>query len=158
MHQFLNKNIFQLAYVTPDLDEAIAQYRSLYEIDHFFVINNTAEYNSDPAMRAAFAWHGSIMIELTQPIEEPNPIYMDVLRGSESLTKLHHIGHVCSNEAEWNEVRQALDAAYVPISRDGDVPGVMKFIYADFRPIHGHYREYILQYGDRSFFDMVPSN
>jgi len=157
MHQVLNRNIFQVAYVTADLDAAIAQYRSHYGIDHFLVIN-TAEFNPDPALRAAFAWHGATMIELVQPIEEPNPIYVEVLRGSESLTKLHHIGHVCSNEAQWNEVRTALKAANVPISREGDVPGVMKFLYADFRSLNGHYREYILQHGDKSFFGMVPQN
>jgi hypothetical protein len=157
MHQVLNRNIFQVAYVTTDLDAAIAQYRSLYGLEKFFVIN-TAEFNSDPALRAAFAWHGSIMIEIVQPIEEPNPIYVDVLRGSQSLTKLHHIGHVCSDEAEWNEVRSALVAANIPISRHGDVPGVMKFLYADFRSVNGHYREYILQHGDKSFFGLVPQN
>jgi glyoxalase/bleomycin resistance protein/dioxygenase superfamily protein len=157
MHQVLTRNIFQVAYVTADLDTAIAQYRSLYGIDHFLVIN-TAEFNSDPALRAAFAWHGSVMIELVQPIEEPNPIYVDVLRGSESLTKLHHIGHVCSDEAEWNEVREALDVANVTVSREADVPGVMKFFYGDFRPINGHYREYILQHSEKSFFRLVPQN
>jgi hypothetical protein len=157
MRQVLNENIFQFAYVTADLDAAIAQYRSLYGIDNFLVIN-TAEFNSDPALRAAFAWHGSIMIELVQPIEEPNPIYVDFLRGSESLMKLHHIGHICADEAEWKLVREALDAANVPISREADVPGVMKFFYADFRAINGHYREYILQHDDKSFFRMVPQN
>jgi hypothetical protein len=158
MHQVLHKNIFQVAYVTADLDAAIARYRSLYGIEHFLVIN-TADYTPDPALRAAFAWHGSIMIELVQPIEEPNPIYVDVLRGSESLTKLHHIGHVCSDEAQWKEVRKALDAANIPISREGDVPGVFKFLYADFRPTNGHYREYIVHHeGDTSFFGMVPQN
>jgi hypothetical protein len=157
MQPVLNRNIFQHAYVTTDLDAAIAQYMSLYGLDNFLVIN-TADFNSDPALRAAFAWHGSIMIELVQPIEEPNPLYIDVLRANESLTKLHHIGHVCSDEAEWNEVRGALDVAHVPISREAEVPGVMKFIYGDFRPINGHYREYILQYGDESFFGQVPQN
>jgi hypothetical protein len=158
MQQVLNKNIFQVAYVTTDLDAAIAQYRTLYGIEQFFVIN-TGDYNpAEPAVRAAFAWHGDIMIEIVQPIEEPNPVYADQLRGSESLTKLHHFGHVCSDEVEWNEARAALDAANVPISREGDVPGVMKYIYADFRPTHGHYREYILQHGDKSFLGLVPQN
>jgi hypothetical protein len=157
MQQVLNRNIFQVAYVTTDLDAAIAQYRSLYGIEHFLVID-TAGISPNPAIRSGFAWHGSIMVQLIQPIEEPNPIYVDLLRGSESLTKLHHFGHVCSDEAEWNEVCSALDATNVPISHKGDISGVMKYLYADFRPIHGHYREYVLLQGERSFFAQVPQN
>lgn len=153
----LSRNTFQVAYVTADLDAAMAQYRSVHGIERFFIVN-TSDYVAEPAVRAAFAWNGSTMIELVQPLEEPNPIYVDVLRGSESLAKLHHLGHVCSDEAHWNEVREALANANIPISREGDVPGVMKFLYADFRPIDGHYREYILQHSHQSFFGLVPEN
>lgn len=157
MHQVLNRNIFQIAYVTPDLDAAMAQYRSLYGIDEFLVIN-TAELNPEPALRVGMAWHGSTMIELIQPIEEPNPVYVDVVRGSKSLTTLHHFGHICNDEGEWDEMLAALDAADIPIVVRGNVPGLVTFVYGDFRPINGHYREYVLLQGDKTFFDQVPRN
>lgn len=157
MHQVLNRNIFQLGYVTADLDAAMEQYRSLYGIDKFMVIN-TADLNPEPALRVAMAWHGPIMIELIQPIDEPNPVYVDVVRASNSLTTLHHFGHVCTDEAEWDEMLAALDAENVPVVVRGDVPGLIKFVYGDFRPTNGHYREYVLLQGDKSFFDQIPRN
>jgi hypothetical protein len=158
MHPVLNKNMFQVAYVTTDLDAAIAQYSSIYGIDRFLVINTADFLPKEPALRAGFAWHGSLMIELVQPLDEYNTVYTDALRDSHGLTKLHHFGHVCSDEAEWLEVRAALDAANIAITRDADVPGLMKYIYADFRSLNGHYREYILQHEVDSFFGQVPRN
>jgi hypothetical protein len=153
----LDRNFFQFAYVTRDLDAAIDHYRSIYGIEQFFMVD-TRDFTPDPALRAAFAWHGETMIELVQPVETPNPVYINVLDRSESLTALHHFGHVCSTESEWEEVRAALAAANIPIAREDHIPGLMKFIYADFRAVHGHFREYILQDAPQSFFGLVPHN
>lgn len=150
--------IFQLGYVTSDLDRAIERARSVYGIDEFMILD-TAELMPIPALRIGMAWHGSLMIELIEPVERPNPVYTDMLPPGSDVARFHHSGHVCPDEAAWDEMLGQLRDNDIAIANSGEIPGLFKFIYGDFRHVDGQYREYALFSEEgRAFLSQIPGN
>ena len=140
------ENQYQLAYVTPDLDQGIALLEQQYGVPAFkglggdnFVENNvwTPDGDRDIGMRVAIATVGHLTIEVLQPVSGATEIFTDMLLPGQPL-RLHHIG-MRTNDLD--AVRAGHEAAGRQIVMAGGYK-LAKFIYVDARATLGHFLEY----------------
>src|SRR5579871_3921118 len=104
---------FQNAYITRDLDKAMAQLKAELAIDQFMTyegeVQVTTPKGTGPALnRLAFAWLGNLQYELIQPVSGLVDVYAEALPADDSL-RFHHI---CMRILDW-------DALLADIERDG---------------------------------------
>ena len=137
--------IFQLGYVTDDLDQAVRGYSAL-GVEHFRIIEVGAAAGR-PApygARIAMAWLGELMIELIQPVGTPAPVYVDDLPppGSRRCV-FNHVGVAVSDRAAWDGLTGELERRGLPIAWRGSDPANFDVAYVDTRPSIGHYSEFI---------------
>src|SRR4030095_7973018 len=96
MRQLPTGGLFQLGYVSADIERAIALYRDRYGVREFLRINSRALSPPDahaPFLDLALAYTGDLMIELIQPDACDPGIYGDALR-SDGRLSLHHLGYM----------------------------------------------------------------
>lgn len=134
---------FQNAYVTRDMERAIALLREQYGVEGINVfdasIDVTTPAGSGPAkMKTALVWIGNIQYELIEPIEGLVDIYRDALPDNEVL-KFHHI---CMRPHDLEQVRAEIKRRQIPIVYEGET-AASKFFYVDTRATLGHYLEYV---------------
>jgi hypothetical protein len=156
MSNILLKNAFQVAYLTNDLEAAVALYLTHYGVGEF-AIREMPTGEGGPARRLALAWTGPVMVEIIQIMDTPSPLYeMDFGPGAFAM-RHHHVGHLCDTREHLEQVRAALDDKGIAISWQGERPGNLSFIYADTRAIDSHYREYIwLEEEGQEYFRTIP--
>lgn len=137
--------IFQLGYVTDDLDHAVAAYRDL-GIEHFRIsaVGAAAGLDSPHGARIAMAWAGDVMIELIEPRGTPAPVYVDDLPppGSRRCV-FNHIGLAVPDQAAWSALMGELDRRRLPIAWHGSNPDRFDVAYVDTRALTGQYSEFI---------------
>jgi hypothetical protein len=140
----LLKNHYQNAYVTRDIDQAIAFFRSEYAFDGF----NQFEVASDittPAgrgtcvLKMALGWIGAVQYELIQPVSGMVDIYRDDLPDQYPL-RFHHS---CARVDDWAVFRAEVERRQWPVVIEGSGRGgEMEYLYVDARKTLGHYLEY----------------
>lgn len=152
------KQCFQLGYVTPDLDRAVALYAERFGVGEFLTFD-TATMNPDaPPMRVGLAWTGEVMIELIEPGAD-HPLYACAMPDSGFAINLHHLGYLVHDEAGWKEALASLEAQGIPVVSRTSSGEMLDLVYADARPLLGHHLEVIwLKPQGRAFFDSVPRN
>ena len=139
---FLNAH-YQNAYVTRDLDQAIALFRTHHGFDDFMRFEPTFEVRT-PAGRGmattkmALGWIGNLQYELIEPVSGLVDIFRDDLPESRPL-RLHH---VCMRVDDWAPFRADLDRQGRSIVLEGGTEGHLQFVYVDARSTVGHYLEY----------------
>jgi hypothetical protein len=145
--------LFQMSYITRDLDEAMAHARETMGITHFDTSNSEIEVLSYGELkplhvRAAFANIGRNQFEIIQPISGATSIYTDQVDLSQHILNFHHIAiAVRGTIADWRallaEVRASGDEfAYLFPPEPSDHDKVC-FCYVDTRHRIGHYTEYL---------------
>ena len=137
--------IFQLGYVTDDLDHAIHAYRSLGVTQFRIVEVGAAAGRPGPyGARIGMAWLGELMVELIQPVGAPAPVYVDDLPppGSRRCT-FNHVGLAVRDRAAWDGLTAELERQSLPIAWHGSDPARFDVAYVDTRPLIGHYSEFI---------------
>ena len=142
-------NVMQIAWVTQDLDHSLDQFRDLYKVPEFLVMEQKfpAEVFGEKGemhLRLALANVDNMQFELIEPLGGGvDRIYRDVLPTDGSHANVFH--HICvkvdGELADW-EAHVAALGPHQPIAYVGDVPGV-RFIYTDERAIVGHYVEHV---------------
>ena len=131
--------LFQMSYITRDLDAAMAHCKTEMGIEHFDTTDAEIEVLSFGKLRplkirAAFANIGRNQFELIQPISGAIEIYTDEVDLSKHIINFHHIAI---------EVRASGDEfAFVLPDEPGDDDKVC-FCYVDTRHRIGHYTEYL---------------
>ena len=146
---------FQLGYVVRDFDSGIAFAGQSFGIEEFKLMRNL----SGNARNVALAYASGIMIELIEPRDRVNGIYASAVPAGLDAMMLHHIGYIVSDEQGWADACHRLDGHDIPVVAQGEVPGVLRFLYADTRPLLGHFVEYIFPLDDvGSMFDSVPGD
>ena len=133
---------FQNAYVTNDLDRAVAMLCDIFGIKEF-------RYTRDFAMSiggsadVAMAWAGDVVIEILQGKGNPDSLYQRHLRTQQFDIRFHHFGYLVSDQAAWNELTETIarDGRTVPF--EGAVPDLLSWIYVEI-PELGHYLEYVM--------------
>jgi Glyoxalase/Bleomycin resistance protein/Dioxygenase superfamily len=158
-------NVYQLGYVTRDIDAACEHFRAIQEIESFrrLEIDDTVLLNGQVrpfVIRLAQARFGDKQIEIIQPLAGPTDFYTQRLDLSCSVVSLHHLGILVHGpETAWADMKSAFRAVGEnPIMEDVlPSPAPIHFAYYDTRRAFGHYLEFEWRGSDmQSFFDSMP--
>lgn len=158
--------IMQLAWVTPDLDVSMGQFRKLYGIPAFYEMEVDFPAivfgeSSNMTLRLALANVDNIQLEIIQPVGTGiSRIYRDVLPTDGSHANVFH--HVCvkveGSLLDW-EAYVAKLGPDRPIVYEGDAGPEVRFLYTDDRAALGIYVEHIWRSAalDAAMLEAVPS-
>jgi hypothetical protein len=133
---------FQNAYVTRDLDQAVATFRSRYGVDKVLQfpsqVTVTTPRGTGPAsFKTAFAWVGSLQYEFIEPLSGMVEVYRDALPQGDGFA----FHHVCMRVHDWDRTRAEIARGPHPVVLEGQTASV-RFVYVDARDTLGHYLEY----------------
>jgi len=134
---------FQNAYVTRDLDKAVALFRSHYSVDKVLQFQSQVEVNTPAGtgaavFKTAFAWVGPLQYEFIEPVSGMVQVYQQALPQGAGFA----FHHVCMRVQDWAGTRAEIDRGPYPIVLEGETAGV-RFVYVDARESLGHYLEYV---------------
>ncbi len=133
---------YQNAYVTTDLDKALARFTTVVEPRSVvqFETSFPALTPAGPAeltSRLAFVWVGDLQYELIQPVHEPVPLFRPLLPENDLLA----FHHSCTRVDDWDALRAELDERGDPVVLEGG-GDELRFLYVDARAVLGHFLEY----------------
>lgn len=139
----LMTGFFQNAYVTRNLDKAVAGLRERHGVADWMLIDFatdvTTPHGEGPVeAKVALAWVGPMQIELIEPLSGLGQIYSDALPADDSL-RFHHVGMRVPSQAA---LRAEAAARRWPVMFQGGGEGY-SFTYIDARDTLGHYLEYV---------------
>jgi hypothetical protein len=135
---------YQNAYVTRDVDKAVAGFREHADIRKLIETEVSVEIWTPQGagtgvQKLAFIWIEDVQVELIQPIAgDVLALYRDALPQGDGL-QFHHI---CHRVDDWAELTTKVASQPWPIVLRGGTPGMLEFLYLDTRPWLGHYLEY----------------
>jgi hypothetical protein len=138
------QNHYQNAYVTRDINQAIALFRSKYGFDGFNQFEIAQEVNTPAGrgicvMKMALGWIGNLQYELIEPISGMVDVFKNSLPDKDPV--LFH--HICMRVTDWDTFRAEVDRLQWPVVIEGTgTGGHLKYIYVDARDSLGHYLEY----------------
>jgi len=142
-------NIMQIAWITPDMERSLEQFRSQYQVPEFLVTEHTfpAEVfgrQGEISLLVALANVDAMQLELIQPLGGNDSIYRDVLPADGSHANVFH--HVCvrieGSLEDW-DVYLATLGPDRPVVYTGDVGPGCRFVYTDERSTIGMYVEHV---------------
>jgi len=143
-------DIMQVAWVTPDIERSVAQFRDTYRVPEFLVLDTSFPTEvfgekGEMKLRIALANVDNIQLELIQPVGGGvDRIYRDVLPKDGSHANVHH--HVCvkvkGTEQDWEAYVETLGGER-PIAYVGNSANQTRFVYTDERATVGMYVEHI---------------
>jgi len=146
---------FQTAYVTRDLDAAMALFRARHGDRDYTVIEGHTRPDGTPAaaQRIALTYLGDTMIELIQPSIEITTIYDHALPDDAESVRLHHLGYLVD---DYDHTFGELTKLGYSLPSAGSFGDALDYIYADTRPDFGHFSEFIrLGTAGKAMFDAV---
>lgn len=134
---------YQNAYVTRDLERALAMFRHQYGFDGFKQYDvsyelQTPRGSGTASVRLALGWIGNVQYELIQPVSGLVDAYTEGLP-QDAVLSFHH---VAMRVHDWDAFRAALERDNRPIAMQGGTPGHLLWLYVDARDSVGHYLEY----------------
>lgn len=147
---------FQTAYVTRDLDAAMALFRARHGDVDYKVMEGQARPDGIPAaaQRIALTYVGDVMIELIQPSLEIATIYDYALPDDAESMCLHHLGYLIE---DYHQTFGELTKLGYSLPSAGSFGDLLDYIYADTRAEFGHFSEFIrLGAAGKAMFDAVP--
>jgi len=154
--------LYQIAFVTTDLEQAMSLFAGTYGISKFKVRRDLTSGPEMPIMtvHVAHAYVGPMMIELIQPAGGDDTLYRDILPEDGFAIRPHHFGFMVRSEEELERISTALETRNVPIAFDASMPAIARAVYADARSSLGHYLEYVYLQPEarRGYYAQVPHN
>ena len=150
----------QIAYVTNDLDRAMAVWRDDYDVPAFHVFTNDApglESSHPFRMKIALANVGGTEIELIEPLAGMAPLHAEPLPADGSFAiRFHHVAmRIDGTLADFEAHMASLDPVRHPVAWSGRLGDLMRFAYTDERPTLGHYVEHV--WFDPGFYAQMAS-
>lgn len=142
---------YQNAYVTRNVDKAVAQFREHADVRTLIEIEVpvqvwTPDGEGTGVQKLAFVWVGDLNYELIEPKSgDVLAIYRDALPADDRL-QFHHVCHVVDN---WAEFEARVANSPFPIVLKGGTPGMLQFAYTDTRAWLGHYTEFVWMVPER---------
>jgi hypothetical protein len=137
---------YQNAYVTHDLDRAMALLKDRFGVGDYIVfepdmILKTPSGPRPSSVRAALAWAGGLQIELIEPVSGYLDHYLPYLPQDKAdpVPRLHH---VAVRRDDLAAMREEIARLGLPVAFEGEAPGLV-FIYLDARQSLGHFLEYV---------------
>lgn len=146
-------NYCQTAYVTNDMDKALALFCDEYDVPSFYVFANDAPglVQSDGArLKIALAIIGGIEIELIEPQGDTAPLFRALLPADGSFAiRFHHVAYrITGGLADFEAHMASIDSERHPVIWRGAMGDVMRYAYTDERKMLGHYVEHIWMHPD----------
>ena len=145
--------LFQMSYITRDLDAAMAHAREHMGVEHFDTTDAEVEVLSfgqlrPLKLRAAFANIGRNQFEIIEPVSGAIEIYTDEVDLTKHLLNFHHIaiavrGTIDDWRALLAEVRASGDQFAFLMPAEPQDDDQFCFCYVDTRLRIGHYTEYL---------------
>ncbi len=150
----------QIAYVTNDLDRALAVWRDEFDVPAFQVFTNDMEglVSSHPfQLRIALANVGGTEIELIEPLNGTAPLHAEPLPADGSFAMcFHHVAmRITGKLADYDAHMASLDAEQHPVVWSGAFAEVMRYAYTDERRTLGHYVEHV--WFDADFYTQLSA-
>ncbi len=138
----------QVAYVTDDLDAAMALFQREYGAPGFYSFSNAGSgmpMEGQPILRVALARVGGVEIELIQPIGGASDIFTDVLKGgAKPEIRFHHLAiRVDGTLNDWAAHRAEVLDKGRPLAFEGELGEDLRFFYTDERALLGHFVEHV---------------
>jgi extradiol dioxygenase family protein len=150
------KKLFHTGYAVKDVDKAISSLGEKFGITDWKILRLPED---SPGRALAFAYAHDMMIELVDIKAGQVPVYNDWIPEDESAIRLHHLGYMVDNEAEWQSVTRQFERLGVPLAIDAEMGDLLSYRYFDTTPLLGHYSEFVLMKpGGRGFWESVPRN
>jgi hypothetical protein len=160
-------NIWQLGYVTSDLDGGIALMEAKFGLEHcvklptgggtFLVGDEPAEWDA----RFAMGSRGGLIVELIEPVAGAIEFYTRILPADGSLAvRLHHVAtFVETGDQEWQRIRRLLAASGLGFDYTLLIPGRVRAGYVDTTAELGHFLEICqLERDDIDFFSALTTD
>ena len=143
----------QVAYVTSDLDRALAVFRDDYDVPAFHVFANDTPglVRSDGArLKIALALVGGVEIELIEPQGDSAPLFSQALPADGSFAiRFHHVAiRIAGTLADFEAHMASLDPARHPVVWHGALGDVLRYAYTDERAALGHFVEHVWMHQD----------
>lgn len=158
-------NLFQMSYITRDMDAAIAHVRDQLGFEMSPVSEAPVEMlcYGEPAelvVKASVANIGRNQFEIIQPVSGPTHIYTDEVDLSGHILNFHHVavgvtGGLDAYQAVLDDVRESGDAFAYLFPRVLEPDTKLAFCYIDTRERIGHFTEYL--WVDESIRAMIPA-
>jgi hypothetical protein len=137
---------YQNAYVTRDLDKAMALLTERYELLDFIrfepdMILKTQGGDRQASVRVALVWAGGLQLEFIEPGKGYQDHYLPFLPDdpSDPVPRFHH---AAVRRDDLAAMREEIARLGLPVALEGGVPG-LTFVYVDARATLGHYLEYV---------------
>ncbi len=148
----------QMAWVTNDIDQAVALFRERHDAGEFFIVRDLeAQLAGDKIawMNLAVADAGGIDIELIQPLGGDDHVWREILRGDGGFEMhFHHHAQMVSSREDLDRLKADGVARGFPVSVAGRTSEGLGFFYLDCRATIGHHVEYL--YAERRLSDRWP--
>jgi hypothetical protein len=154
-------NVWQLGYVTTDLDRAITFMGERFGLEHvqrvpsdgatFLSGDTPVDWHAKFAMGA----RGGMIVELIEPVAGEIDFYTRVLPDDEDFSvRLHHIAtHTAPGEDEWERIKTILGHSDLRVDYTVLIPDRVRAGYVDTSAELGHWLEICqLQREDIDFF------
>lgn len=143
----------QTAYVTNDMDKALALFRDEYDVSSFHVFANDAPglvQSDDSRLKIALAIVGGIEIELIEPEGDTAPLFSALLPTDANFAiRFHHFAYRITGGLEDFEAHMAsIDQQHHPVIWHGAMGDMMRYAYTDERKLLGHYVEHVWMHPD----------
>lgn len=153
----LFRRFFQFGYVVRNLEGAMKTLRERMGVTRWQVNHLPA---TAPGRALAFAWVDGAMIELVDIRPEEVTIYRDWIPESDDGLRLHHLGYLIDDEAEWHAAIGQYEAAGFAPALVGGIEGRMQWYYADTVATLGHYSELVrfTSEAGKAYWADVPHN
>ena len=157
----LYANIWQVAYVTRDLDAGMEELSDRFGVESTEVptAGGTFMRGDEPVdwdVRIAMSARGGLILELIEPVDGEVDFYRRFLPedGSAALGFHHLATYVPVGDEEWESVGEVLSGAGLSVQYTLVIPDRVRAGYVDTTPLLGHYLEICqLQPADTELFD-----
>ena len=138
----------QIAYVTTDLELALAVWREDFDVPAFHVFTNDMpglESSHPYRLKIALANVGGTEIELIEPLDGSAPLHAEPLPADGSFAlRFHHVAmRIEGTLADFEAHMASLDPVRHPVVWSGAFADMMRFAYTDERSTLGHYVEHV---------------
>jgi hypothetical protein len=154
-------NVWQIAYVTRDLDRGMVELRERFGVEHCVEVPTagaTFLRGDEPAewdVRVAMGARGGLIVELIEPVAGEVDFYRRFLPGEGSpALRLHHLASfVPAGEEVWSSLTELLAASGLKVDYTVLIPERVRAGYVDTTAELGHFLEVCqLQEADIEFF------
>lgn len=154
--------LFQMAYVTTDIDQAIAHFAEHQGIGQFLVLRDLPIQTGpgrEATLNVALAYAGDWQVELIEPRGGDDLIYRQPLPQSEFGLAFHHVAQSVPSAEVLARIRAEQLRLGHAIVIEGKSPGNLDYFYSDHRQTLGHCIEhcYYTEQG-LAFLAQIPRN